>query len=234
MKDKPILFTADMYQAIIDGRKTQTRRVITVPWRKGKRCLPYQPYYTESDGQLYYMDEAGEFHSMLKLSPHKAGDRLWVKEPFQVISSLPGGVVKGKYTRYDTDFICTLSDTGFMKFLKWKKPYSGKSSLFMFRSLARLWLEIVSIRVERLQDISEEDAIREGICKVDQGLNTLSGCPLYSVNSAADPLKHYSDSSETFDTARMAFYVLWDSINKKRGCGWDENPWVWVTEFKKV
>ncbi len=97
-----------------------------------------------------------------------------------------------------------------------------KPSIHMPRKAARLFLKVKDIRVERLQDISHEDAIKEGIT-FDMAMTCNNWSPTFTdPDSGGDP-----DYVE-------AFKVLWDSINAKRGYGWDVNPWVWVVEFERM
>lgn len=101
-----------------------------------------------------------------------------------------------------------------------------KSARFMPRAASRITLEIVNVGVERVQDISEEDARAEGI-----------KCLWYNVGPTVNKFPMYPAFPEKdggFPTAREAFEVLWDSINKKRGYGWDVNPLVWVVEFRRA
>ncbi len=86
-----------------------------------------------------------------------------------------------------------------------------KPSIHMPRKLARIFLEIISTHAERVQDITEEDAKAEGAKAM-----------------------HLDDLGQTWKTHKRGFQSLWDSINEKRGFGWDKNPWVWVVTFKKV
>ena len=85
MSEHPILFNADMVRSILEGRKTQTRRPVVVPWKGGKRVPPYEPYYVEEDGRLFFEDEYGDFHPMEQRCPFgKPGDILWVRETWRV------------------------------------------------------------------------------------------------------------------------------------------------------
>ncbi len=190
MTEHPILFNTKMVRAILDGRKTQTRRVAKIDERD------YDTWGKEA------MDAVIRHHC-----PYgQVGDRLYVKEPFKINRrGRDWNCVIGEYTRDGIQFTKHLQIPETDKFLKWKEPYKGKSSLFMFKSLARIHLEITAIRVERVQDITYLDAKAEGI-KYDRGNE--------------DP--------------RWVFERLWDSINKNRGYGWNVNPWVWVVEFKKI
>jgi len=98
-----------------------------------------------------------------------------------------------------------LTDAEWKKFSKRKRKYARTSGRFMYKSLARIFLEITNIRVERVQDISEDDCKSEAIPKA------------YGI------LK-----------PKVGFARIWDEINAKRGYGWDKNPWVWVIEFKRL
>ncbi len=100
-----------------------------------------------------------------------------------------------------------------------------KSSHFMPRSAARLFLKVKSIRVERLQDITEEDARREGI-------KSYWAEPHRDVAPFIGTAKEIGE--DLCSTRREAFQQLWDFLNSKRGYGWDLNPWVWVIEFERI
>jgi len=217
--DHPILFNGDMVRAILDGRKTQTRRVIKPQpenhdgywfWWKGDWDTRGGPsagictHGTCGNGEATWtMKEIAEH------SPYGVpGDLLWAREPFRINnwdSNLQRAI--GTYTRDGQGFNCRLTDRERDKWLKWKKPYSSKSSLFMFKSLARLWLKVKSVRVERVQNISDMDAEKEGCLRIST----------------------YRTDTPCLDHFRW----LWNSINKKRGFGWDVNPFVWVVEFER-
>ncbi len=207
MREIPILFSTEMVKALLDGRKTMTRRVVTVPWYKGKRTTPYEPYYIETDGKLVYMDECGEYHPMEGACPYGSpGTRLWVRETWAEVSS---GIIEYKAS-YQEPYT-GLSDIDHVgKKIKWKSPR------FMPKVAARIWLEVTNVRVERLQEISDVDRLKEGISVM--------------AATAEELLNDY----KTTEMGRREFRELWDSLNAKRGYGWDVNPWVWVIEFKRV
>ncbi len=206
MAEKPILFNSEMVLAIMDGRKTQTRRVIKP-----------QPNYQKRFGQPE--SEVNADIAKRKCSYGKVGDRLWVRETFAL-----------NY-QYDTDSIsdweeCNSLDSGDPRYradyIRKEKPgYIGRwrTNIHMPKWAARIWLEIIGVRVERVQDISEEDAEAEGVVPQE--------------------IKHLREIAETIPNStycphKLTFSELWDSINDKRGFGWDENPWVWVIEFNKL
>lgn len=195
MKERPILFSAPMVRAILEGRKTQTRRVIK---GEGRVCPQGQP-----------------------------GDRLWVRETFCLESSQEYELSDSQYPR---DGRPTKNEVDTCEGGSWAVPWyratdgepnivpddledssddrtRWKPSIFMPRWASRIMLEIVSVRGERLNSISEEDAKAEGV---------------------------YAHPNFTTPVYGMQFRDLWDSINGKRGIGWDKNPWVWVIEFKRI
>jgi len=185
MKDHPILFSSPMVRAIIEDRKTQTRRVIA----------PTQP---RADG----MWPAGRNPVDDSHYGHP-GDRLWVRETWA--QDLDCEVF------YAADHLNKPSTIE-----KWRP------SIFMPRRISRITLEITDIRVERLQDISEEDAIAEGIFQ-------FGNLGFYGYDEKGTPGKH------CFDTPKATYRALWNSINgKKPECSYKDNPWVWVLMFKRI
>ena len=197
---KPILFSTSMVQAILDGRKTMTRRVIKP-----------QPTYELRliDGPSY----KNEFHEILpneKADPvtfstigarympkYQPGDVLWVRETWAEPLNDFGNYVY-KASCWD-DIVSQV---------KWRSPIT------MPREAARLFLKVTDVRVERVQDISTSDCEREGITSDIERFN-------------GHMIPHH-------DWIVGEFSKLWDSINAKRGYGWDSNPWVWVYSFKRI
>lgn len=203
-KERPIIFNSEMVKAILDGRKTQTRRVIkpqpnNMDDERRKKVVLY-------DGWRKWGLE---------------GDRLWVREAW----SVRGWNREAVYVHYFSDahneerivrdfHISQLNieeELWFAKGIKKKNPFRKRPSIFMPRWASRITLEITDIRVERLQDIDEIDAVQEGVF-VDS---------LHDLKSLMYPYKEH-------------FKYLWDFINAKRGYGWDSNPFVWCISFKKL
>jgi len=181
MKERPILFSTPMVQAILAGHKTMTRRV-------AKDIDGSDPLYETKDGEII---------DTVKLCPYGVpGDRLWVRETYMLMFN-PYKPDEKPHIHYKADYP---RDT-----VVWK------SSMFMPRKYSRILLEITNVRVERVQQITEDDAIAEG-CTLMVGVTSGGGMGL------ASPC--------------YAFKKLWDKIYAKRGYGWDINPWVWVIEFK--
>lgn len=219
MKERPILFNGPMVRAILSGRKTQTRRVITPqPFHAlAGPCEWYTQNKVDREGAMWPGDRVYGFEdeTVGYVSKFGApGDRLWVKETFlHPVSAItmPSGETETYYNgskgdiRYVADGAkpewCDLDSRGIpICGSRWRVV---RPSIHMPRWASRITLEITDVRVERLQDITEEDALSEGV---------LGNQPLPT----------------------MCFQSLWDSINKDRGYGWDKNPFVWVIEFKKL
>ena len=220
MKERPILFSAPMVRALLDGSKTQTRRII-----KGQ--APDWATFTDeeyADGREFFMvcgeKEPSGLRPILAAAhcPYgQAGDRLWVRETFSDIYGAGGDEARRKEeVMYRAD-----GETD---------PYviGGRwtPSIHMPRWASRILLEIVSVRVERLQDCSRKDAIAEGIHRYEHVWRD-SEYPLDDV--AYEPVKGWATR---YSCPIQAYQALWESIN---GAGnWDANPWVWVVEFKRV
>ena len=221
-KEKPILFSTPMVQAILDDRKTQTRRVIKgvkTDWEFEDLCNDACMIAFDKDGYEYPKDVDGlwaTFHAydayydypMFKAS-YEVGDTLWVREAFTKIHKFYH--YKASCDRCNDEVIrcayCT-KDVRKHQDVKWK------SSIHMPRAAARIFLRVKDVRVERLQDISVADCIEEGI-------------PYKTVDK-------FNLKYGNLTHAQYLFMELWNSINAKRGYGWDTNPWVWVYEFERV
>jgi len=193
MKERPILFSGPMVQAILDGRKTMTRRV-----------CKYQPSVSVRKAGSMWGIKGGDAlwhfgHKIVSCPYGQPGDRLWVRETFGVCTFCGKvGAYRATPTGECGDACWACNRT----IEKWKPP------IFMPRWASRITLEITAVRVERLKDITVEDAQAEGVT----------------------PLGVEGDGRRW----RAAFRELWDSLNLKRGYGWDANPWVWVLSFKRV
>ena len=208
-KERGIIFKAEMVRAILDGRKTMTRRVIKpqpgpdIDRLHGGDLRGRFPYPLMDDNEdpcgFGFQDEAGNFWRCPYGQP---GDRLWVRETHWINKS--EGLVA-----YRTD--------GEMP-----KHMSGerwRPSIFMPRWASRITLEVTGVRVERLQEITMDDVHREGVA--------CSDC--WSTGSPYQNFPH-----PEYCGCKNLFVNLWDSLNAKRGFGWEVNPFVWVVEFKKL
>jgi hypothetical protein len=206
--DRPILFSGEMVRALLGGSKTMTRRVVKPQPEHGISWITCDGSPAQSDWKLRDAD-GDDTDSELRCPYGVPGDRLWVRETW---GPCAGGVV----FRADGGTACP--DGG-----KWKP------SIFMPRWASRITLEVVSVRVERLQDISEKDAKAEGL----KGLTKDGQLVKYGIPDR-DGLPGTDDVgwpwSEWNADPRAAYRTLWESIN---GDGsWDANPWVWVVGFR--
>ena len=250
----PILFSGEMVRAILEGRKTQARRVMKP---QPEHVSSWSQPIKENPGYLVpiFVDDDGTPRSAV-VCPYgqKLGDCLWVRETC-LIWTTPGDPGNNVIYADDPEWGELLFDKAVIDAERkqghvpshvgnWKKT----PSIHMPRWASRITLEIVSIRVERLQDISEEDAKAEGCGLCDTGLECTECawlgwedsrwvkrvdekedwhylCPICKQITAHHPID---------EQARMEYRKLWDSLNAKRGFCWDVNPWVWAIEFKVV
>lgn len=200
MKERPILFNGDMVRAILDGSKTQTRRVVK----------------TMNNNRLE-VKVGGKWRQIHAADPNlpcpygQPGDRLWVRETWSkeglhpdecYYRATPYGLTSGEVDQ-----------------IKWKP------SIHMPRWASRITLEIVSVRVERLNDISEQDAVAEGIEPI------IDNSPFCGARCWKD---YMNQQSLPFDSDKpvASFMSLWKSVYGEES--WQQNPWCWVVEFKMV
>jgi hypothetical protein len=214
MRERPIIFSTEMVRACLAGRKTQTRRPIK-----------YQkPYWRFSDFRTdvasiskltgkntndnvwagFYFGPENESPGYFKCPFGRPGNRLWVRETFYIDKTPTDN--DGEWAGYETELYYKADDEinpdVDVNLIKWTP------SIFMPYWASRITLEIINVRVERLQEITEEDALSEGF-EIGHGLD---------------------ESSPFF--AKGAFKKYWDSLyTKKPEYQWDANPWVWVIDF---
>jgi hypothetical protein len=176
--------------------KTQTRRAIKWPFERWPK--------------LEEVDNLGDVESLwvrgkkITCPYGLAGDRLWVRETLRLYNNYAVPFPTPKFTEWKKQRIWDYAATG--------KPGQTRElpSIFMPRWASRITLDLTGVRVERVQEISEEDAKVEGIT-----------APMYPPRKGGP-------------SYRLAYRCLWDHLNAKRGFGWDKNPWVWVLEFKRA
>ncbi|MEJ5904702.1 hypothetical protein V7V80_08425 [Pseudomonas kermanshahensis] len=231
-KERPILFSGPMVRAIVAGRKTVTRREIKPRMRSADTQFELHQQPDGSWRPLHTFDEScmdaqGTEHPIV--CPYgKVGDRLWVREAWaQINVAQAPGESWVVYRECDN-----------------RTDYGGpwKPSIHMRRRDSRILLEVTGVRVERLQDISEDQAKAEGMVYTDFGMQERPGKASIDGGKTFHPLKpqqasgwHAGDAThpdQCLDRARWAFANLWEKINGENS--WDANPWVWVVEFKRV
>ncbi|MCF1487529.1 hypothetical protein LZ838_09160 [Pseudomonas sp. AA27] len=210
-KERPILFSGHMVRAILNGQKTVTRREIKPSMRSADSSFELHQQEDESWRPMHTFDEScmdanGTEHPIV--CPYgQPGDRLWVREAWladaQLDSIAPRDLSQGEPILYPADG--SVRQTGCAMVSQGR----GRPSIHMPRWASRILLEITAVRVELLQDITEEQAEAEGV----------------------NFLRHVPDADETL-TASQLFECLWSSINGDES--WNGNPWVWVVEFKRI
>ena len=218
---KPILFNTDMVKAILEGRKTCTRRVI-----KDVSELEFIGI-SSTDGDIF--DHAafgyGNFNDIVNAkivksikAPYLPGDILWVRETWTKLYKVDAN----GFTQWDKEKIYYAADgepdvelVDEDGFLKEDRRIKWKPSIHMPKSLARIFLEVTCVRAERLQNITTEQILKEGVVQ-----------RFPKVNDRFTP-----------DILRGGFIELWNSTIKRyerHKYGWKANPWVWVIEFKRL
>jgi hypothetical protein len=204
VREKPILFSGPMVRAILDGRKTQTRRIIKP-----------QPVYIESSGRWKWNPtgavtasrEWWEYMDSLSKCPYgTVGDRLWVRETWRPILS---GIHAGGFDYRADD--PSASGEGF---IPWKP------SIHMPRRVSRLSLELTDVRAERLHEITAKDILAEGVVERPHQDPHLGKCPISAFDGCCYP------------DLRSVWAAGWSKINGSDS--WTANPWVWVLEFERV
>lgn len=222
MKERPILMNGDSVRAILAGKKTQTRRVIPPRLMANADLDKNDPTYI----YLWVPHDFGEYQHAKDVAPYQPGDLLWVKEAWMFWDWTEDGEPFIKYEADGTVRICEASsdktaerwmdiwaelsvDENYSKHRGAARDNKWRSPMFMFRDCARIWLRVTGVRAERLQGITEADAIAEGA--------------LHGVDASWGGNGAYAQGRCQF---------LWDMLNAKRGYPWKDNPWVWVYEFK--
>jgi hypothetical protein len=245
--DRPILMSGPLVVKTLADLKTQTRRLVQSPARNmqraGDQVISYRP-----PGDRWYGDHVwsmrdregvwGDYthEEFLAFCPYgQPGDRLWVRETFYCDHAFAGdhaGTCSGcvRCTHTDADRVAQWREELYFRADDPPSfedgPIVWRPSIFMSRWASRLTLEIAEVRVERLQDLSEEDAKAEGVAPSED---------------EDQPWRCYSPTCERdggcagVKTARGSFETLWDSINGDRpGASWAANPWTWALTFRRV
>lgn len=205
MKERPILFSTFMVQAILEGRKTQTRRVI-------KPQPDNEPYFA---GKLNMWYAENKPKGLSDCPYGQPGDLLWVRE---------------KTIRNNNSNTYWPVADGYIKTADYEKTIP---SIHMPKAAARIWLKVKDVRVERLQDISENDIIAEGVRIPVNGPNNVVFV-LGEENSAISflPERKEGEKYTQFQLLKAFWAELWCKVNGRKS--WDANPWVWVVEFEVV
>jgi len=197
---KPILFSTPMVQAIIRGEKTQTRRL----------CQFYKSYDIFSDGK--HEVESEKTIENMKPAKYKVGDIMWVRETYREANGMPTG--------YRYDWRATAEEDGAPLDEPWKP------SIFMPKAACRILLEVIEVRHERLNDISEADALAEGVERwIEERMKSKPTHYKIYFHEKGSECSYTSCPIDSYET-------LWQKINGENS--WSENPFVWVYTFKQV
>jgi len=230
---KPILINTEMVRAILDGRKTTTRRVVKLP--KYVKTQENGLYTLFADGTFY---EDQRFEEITKyILPYHIGDVLYVRETFGTYRTC--GIIS---YAFKADYIDPENLEKAKSLVRRWRP-----SIHMPKEAARLFLRVTGVKAERLQDITENGAKAEGMVYTDFGMYQPSWKASVDGGKTFYPAKeqhHFGWNSgsakgpgECFPTSRGAFAHLWDSTVNKSDLdhyGWSANPWVWVISFERT
>lgn len=241
MSIKPILFNTEMVRAILDGRKTQTRRVVKLKYNNTQLEMRTDKYGT----RLVEAEIMTEDHRVKKpdgttivkiraiedrIPPYKRGDILWVRETWGNLTECD---VFPPYEPHEERFIYR-ADRGDPDHFQAK----WHPSIHMPHEAARIFLRVKDVRVERLQDITEDDVCAEGAepiirCNRQHPVYDRNGVPVdmcWNTNSACKDCPEFKSYAELFGED------VWNETIKKSDMdkyGWSANPWVWVIEFER-
>lgn len=224
MNERPILFSSPMVRAILDGRKTVTRRVVKPQFAAD--AIPVEMPATDPAGGwvvpghsgVWWCDAAANPDDVRRCPYGQPSDRLWVRETFSgpwCMEAQDGAAAAPPSKWAESSRIWYWAD-GEPAYGDWTRP---RPSIHMPRWASRITLEITGVRVERLQDISEADAQAEGTTPIP------------------DPCDHVRLACADIGCSgpqpyRTGFRALWRDINGP--ASWDANPWVWVVEFRRL
>jgi hypothetical protein len=216
MKERPLLLVKDLRQKAVAGLKTQTRRII-----KPQPIFKDKMFELKNcQGMAYQFRSIAPFYA-----PYAVGDRLYQQEPYKVMAgynTTDGYVLQGIYCDDKKHFNEFITKKEAIKFCKRKYPHRATSARFMYKSLARWWYVVTGVRVEQVQDISEEDALAEGIEAQPPSPNLDAGLAM-----------NWGIGQGRYDPGyKFGFKKLWNSTYGPDA--WARNDWVWVTEFKRI
>jgi hypothetical protein len=222
---KPILFSTPMVRAILSGHKTMTRRVMK-PTVNGGTPVPLShcalgAFDINKNGECFNFYDTNGYYSGAAKQHIFPSDILWVRETWGKYGKNGQLFFRADYPdgartyecewpvpdEHDDKIVCDLP--------KWRP------SIHMPQKFARVFLRVTDVRVDRLQGITVEDVMSEGL-PCDNELNN------------PDPSTHTGIKSWNLEYARFLFRDLWDKLNAARGYGWEKNPWVWVYTFERI
>lgn len=237
--EHPIIFREKSVRAILDGKKTQTRRVI-------KNIGKYTEFLTFENNIIGVQEMLNRYINLSKTGTFKTfcpygkiGDLLWVRESLRRYSRLnfleskffnpDFEEVPKEYQKWTAQYTATGTAVPYAPGAKegwcgtalWQWKNKTLSPIFMPRWASRITLEITNVRAEHLQDITDEDAMAEGVLEW-----------YYETQYDENSFSYWSPVHGS--GARNKFSEMWNSVNAKTKYSWENNSWVWVVEFKKI
>lgn len=242
---KPILFNTDMVRAILDGRKTVTRRVVKLKHDNTHHEMKTDKYGTrlieienDIEGETFGKREDGTTWRRIRgyiepKAPYKKGDILYVRETWNICNMCADGntivfIYKADKSEEESVISVKVSDELYDKYERSMAENNPewRPSIHMPKEAARIFLKVTNVRVELLRAITDKDALKEGSLgvKCDHAISGTYGC---------------TDCMNTgwLEPPTLEFMYIWDSTIKKSDLnryGWDANPWVWVIRFERV
>lgn len=237
MKERGISMADWCVRAMLDGQKTQTRRVITQfnkrwPYAQWTEILPHPsggfwahdatPGWRPPDHDAPTFTSLGKtYENKGRPAPYAVGDHLWVRESLRAFRKNDGKVVADYAATHTPVLYVAGAREGWYGQAVWQWQRKTLPSRFMPKWAARIWREVTAVRAERVQDISEDDAEAEGVYR-------------YWTHCCDTGIWSSEWDEDEGKSSRGLFELAWDSINFSRGYGWDANPWVWVYDFKPL
>lgn len=218
VNERPVLFSGPMVRAILSGAKTQTRRVVKTPsWvTSGPHLDQWKNSFWMSSEHPNYARTWPKHTAPIgvdpgQMSPYgQPGDLLYVREMWrQAGFNAPKGLAQIRY-RADGEYTNASNNNHWLSSDRRVCDPRWRPSIHMPKWAARIWLRVIDVRVERVQEIDPRGSVAEGA-----------------------PREHAANLVTMVPRDREWFRALWDSINAKRGYGWDVNPWVWVVAFER-
>ncbi|HVZ33928.1 MAG TPA: hypothetical protein VG963_15985 [Polyangiaceae bacterium] len=264
MRERPILMSGPLVVSTLARLKTNTRRIVRKPKRAGEYSFNEAMERAAEEGWPGVQKRGPEdgIEWRVRCPYGVPGDRLWVREKHRYAAWTEDEEVKVEYAADGAHRWCQIADDGSGRanedFWRWADglpqdpeneeytlvPKTNRPSIFMPRWASRLTLDVVGVRVERLQAISERDAAAEGLPRNHvgppeefdpdvHGWLTPAGVARGDYDCGEDGMTHWRGRSVPAWTtcAREAFAAWWDHINGKRAT-WTSNPWVWAIEFR--
>ena len=228
---KPILFNTEMVRAILAGRKTVTRRLPSK--RIEDKWYEYDEYVSAVMPHDIPCVRCNEKAFYEQYPPYQIGDILYVRETWARLVTAKDGEMQSERYVYKATDTYPFGESGYIVKFRWKP------SIHMPKEAARIWLKVTDVRVERLQDITEDDVCKEG---AEPLIRCAREHETYNADGTLGDMCWNTDECSYCPFIEKSYSELfgkmvWNSTVKKQDLdryGWDANPWVWVIEFERI